>query len=322
MSTGKETVTYEAIAPLIAASTDDASGVEVTFRCPVTGMEVRSNGYWPEDGLAGRTAGQVKRGLLSSVRNTLARTVRDAVTSNSAIASIGTDATSQIIYNAGNDQVNRTHHSDNDRHAAQRSAFTTIADRFVWDDNTSRFVSSNSPTVHVSEFDALVGANPIANQFDADLAARLIGAIIASDGTVSDDERSSFASLFPSRSLDQLVAGRVPGRVDFEETTPGAGRETMLLLAWAVALTDERLSAEELAILTAAADGLGIDAARADVLSMVARGHVIDQAIVASVAGGADLDTVRSRCEDLGEQIGLGRDEAARAFIRWSKRSG
>ena len=33
-------------------------------------------------------------------------------------------------------------------------------------------------------------------------------------------------------------------------------RETMLLLAWAVALTDERATAEELAILTAAADGL------------------------------------------------------------------
>ena len=75
-------------------------------------------------------------------------------------------------------------------------------------------------------------------------------------------------------------------------------------------------------VLICVESGLGIDAARADVLSMVARGHVIDQAIVASVAGGADLDTVRSRCEDLGEQIGLGRDEAARAFIRWSKRSG
>ena len=56
-------------------------------------------------------------------------------------------------------------------------------------------------------------------------------------------------------------------------------------------------------------------------MSMIARGHVIDRAIIASVAGGADLDTVRSRCEDLGERIGLGRDEAARAFSRWSKRS-
>ena len=35
--------------------------------------------------------------------------------------------------------------------------------------------------------------------------------------------RSSVAGLVPSRSLDQLVAGRTPGRVDFEETTPGAG---------------------------------------------------------------------------------------------------
>jgi len=30
---------------------------------------------------------------------------------------------------------------------------------------------------------------------------------------------------------------------------------------------------------------------------------------------------VRTRVEDLGEQIGLGRDEAARAFIRWTKRA-
>lgn len=228
MSAAPNPITYDVVGPLVVATKDESSGVFVTLRCPVTGVEVLSDGPWPDEGLAGRTAGQVKRGLLSSVRNSLARTVGSAIGSHtgSPVASIGAEASAQIIYGAGNQQAYREHHSDKDRRAATVSAFNRVAWRFAWDDHTSRFVAAESPTVQQSEFDRLVGANPIANAFDREVTTRLIGSLIASDGAVTDDERASFAALFQGVSLDQVVAARAPGRVDFEETT-GAGSPTV-----------------------------------------------------------------------------------------------
>ena len=323
MSAAPNPVTFDSIKPLIVASDDENSGVFVTFRCPVTGMEVKADGPWPADGLLERTAGQVKRGLFASVRNSLARTVQTAIGSHtsSSVGSVGTGAAQQIIYGTGNEIGERKHRSDKDREAATVVAFSRVAGQFAWDEHTDRFVASSSPTVLDSEFDRLVAAGPIANEFDRDLIARMIASLIAGDGAISDTERTSFAGLFPSASLDQLVGSRAPGRVDFEESMPGPARETMLLLGWAVALTDERLSAEEQTVLATAAEGLGIDQERAQALGMIARSHVVDQAIAALIASGIDRDGVRTRVEDLGEQIGLGRDEAARAFIRWTKRA-
>ena len=323
MSQVPDPITYDAIRPLIVAANDENSGLFLTFRCPVTGLEVTSDGPWPADGLLERTAGQVKRGLFSSVRNSLARTVQTAIGSHasSSVGSVGTSAAQQVIYGTGNEIGERRRHSDKDREAAAIAAFSRVSGQFAWDEHTDRFVASSSPTVLESEFDRVVAAGPIANEFDRDLTARMIGSLIASDGAVTDAERASFAELFPGASLDQVVGSRAPGRVDFEESMPGPARETMLLLGWAVALTDDRLSAEEQTMLATAGDGLGIDPARAQELGMIARSHVVDQAIAALVASGMDRDTIRSRVEDLGEQIGLGRDEAARAFIRWTKRS-
>lgn len=323
MSSAPTPITFDSIKPLIVATKDENSGVFVTFRCPVTGLEVQSDGQWPDDGLLERTAGQVKRGLFASVRNSLARTVQTAVGSHttSSVGSVGTGAAQQIIYGTGNEIGERKHRSDKDRQTATLAAFNRVAGQFAWDENTDRFVAASSPTVLDSEFDRLVAAGPIANEFDRDLTARMIASLIASDGAVTDAERASFAGLFPGASLDQFVCSRAPGRVDFEESMPGPARETMLLLGWTVALTDERLSAEEHGVLTTAAEGLGIDGERALALGMIARSHVVDQAIAALVASGTDRDSVRTRVEDLGEQIGLGRDEAARAFIRWTKRA-
>ncbi|MCU1393758.1 MAG: hypothetical protein JWM34_2186 [Ilumatobacteraceae bacterium] len=313
---------YDAIAPLVAGTKDEASGVFVTFRCPATGTEVRSDGSWPADGLAERTAGQVKRGLLSSLRNTLAATVRNAVPSSSPVASVGVDATNQVIYGVGNEQAAQKHRSEHDRRAAICTAFSSVAHRFVWDERTNRFVAATSPSVQRSDFDALVGDHPLVNDYDRDVLIRLVAAIIVGDGQIADAERATFAAMFPGATLSADAASRAPGRVDFEETLPGLTRETILLLGWVVALTDDHVSAEEQALLDAAAAALGTPPERAAALATMARSHVVDQAIAALAAQGVAHDDIRPRIEALGEQIGLGRDEAARAFIRWTKRNG
>lgn len=314
-------LSHESIAPLVVSITDEPSGVVVLFRCPTTGAEVRADGAWPEDGVLERTAGQVKRGLLSHVRTSLAMSLRKAVGSSSSVASIGVDAGNQLIYNAGIEQRSAKH-SDKDRREATVRAFARVADRFTWDERQGRYVASDAPAVQQSEFDQLVSAQPLRSAFDSDVAASLVAALIAGDGTVSDAERASYAALFSGRSLDAELGRRAPGRVDLEETSAGTTRETILLLAWAVALTDEALSTSEQAILDDAAVGLQIAPERVAELATIARRHVVDEAIVHLAASGLDKDDVRQQIEQLGEQIGLGADEAARTLIRWTRRQG
>jgi hypothetical protein len=78
----------------------------------------------------------------------------------------------------------------------------------------------------------------------------MLAAVIAMDGAIGDEERQVFATFVgPEHDLDTLAARGSPGEADMAATQPGPTRETLLLLAWAVALTDENLGDGERALL-------------------------------------------------------------------------
>jgi hypothetical protein len=68
---------------------------------------------------------------------------------------------------------------------------------------------------------------------------------------LAQEERDFLANFVPSDfgSIEQLAAQPPLSPVELEETSSGATRESMLMLAWTVALTDEELDANEEAIL-------------------------------------------------------------------------
>jgi len=310
--------TYAAIKPLVAASQDTRTHVVVTFRCPATGLEVQSEAPWPDDGLLETTAKQAKRGLFGSIRNAISCTVVEAA-GGGAVGSIAGSAGQSVIYGAGQDLGSGKAHSNGDREAATAAAFNRVADRFRWDEAGHRFVASSAAQVEGSPFRDHLTGHPVTEAYDRDVLARLLGALIASDSSVGDAERADFAAMVPGASLDELTSRRAPTAVDFEETQLGPTRETILLVAWAIALSDEHLAEPERELLDTTATGLGLTPERAAEIRDMAHRHIIDEAIATLAAAGTSADAIRAQVESLGDQIGLGADEAARVVIRWQK---
>ncbi len=68
--------TYENVGPLVAAVDDLGGAALVTFRCPATGTEVKSQGEYPKPGIADKVGRVARAGALDRARIGLVRTVQ------------------------------------------------------------------------------------------------------------------------------------------------------------------------------------------------------------------------------------------------------
>jgi hypothetical protein len=118
-------------------------------------------------------------------------------------------------------------------------------------------------------------AHPITSDHDLDVFVRMLAAVIAMDGQIGDEERQVFATFVgPGHDLDALAARGSPGEAEMAATTPGPTRETLLLLAWAVALTDSALGDGERALLDWFGRALYLPADRVEALRALAAAQV------------------------------------------------
>jgi hypothetical protein len=159
-------------------------------------------------------------------------------------------------------KTNRTpDRSDAARREAVLNAFTSVEGAFGWDEAERRWVAAaavpvaagaggaSGPSPRQAFFEHL-RAHPITAEHDLDVFVRMLAAVIAMDGDIGEDEREVFASLVgPGHDLDALAARGSPGEAEMAATAPGPTRETLLLLAWAVALSDADLGEGERALL-------------------------------------------------------------------------
>lgn len=311
--------TLSNLQPLVLKAEELPSYLHVTFRCPVTATEVRAEGHYPDDSVVGRQAKQAKRTLFSSIRNKVAAEIRQQA-GPSMVGSIAGNAVANVAGGGHDVRPNNAPQSQANKDAALLAAFASVSSSFAWDDKKHQWVSSGAAVVEKSAFTEHTNAHPVP-QDDTALLHRLLAALIASDGSIGEDEKESFAAMAPGVDLDKLARKRAPKAVDFEEAANGPSRETFLLLGWAVALSDEELAPEEEALMGVAAKGLQVSDSRAAELKDIAQRYILDEAITALAAAGTDVDDIRDQVEDLGEKIGLGADEAARVVIRWSKRN-
>jgi hypothetical protein len=249
--------TYDNVAPLAANIDDHGPQVFVTFRCPVTGTEVLGTGDWPQAGLGGKASRQAKSTAMSVLRSKLAESIRTATSATGAGTAAGHAAAGAILGKGMT--TNRTpDRSEEARQAAVVDAFESVQDRFGWDEAGQRWVEASAvpagqpaqaKSPRAAFFDHLRD-HPLATDHDREILVRMLAAVIAMDGAIGDEERQVFATFVgPEHDLDTLAARGSPGEADMAATQPGPTRETLLLLAWAVALTDENLGDGERALL-------------------------------------------------------------------------
>jgi hypothetical protein len=253
--------TYDNVAPLAASIDDHGPQVLVTFRCPVTGTEVVAAGDWPQAGLGGKASRQAKSTAMSVMRTRLAESIRSVAGTTGVGTAAGHAAAGAILGRGAT--TNRTpDRSEASRQAAVLDAFESVQDRFGWDDAGQRWVDASAvppgqpagqpargSSPRAAFFDHLRD-HPLATDHDREILVRMLAAIIAMDGAIGDEERQVFATFVgPEHDLDTLAARGSPGEADMAATQPGPTRETLLLLAWAVAMTDEDLGDGERALL-------------------------------------------------------------------------
>jgi hypothetical protein len=134
-------VGYAAIEPNIARVETDGAQVQVYWKCPATGREIgQSAGTMSADAsLSNRVQASVKRSIASELIYGAARIVAGL------LGGAAGRVVSNAAYTAAND-INQRLTADVDyteasRQAAVVTAFETVKDAFVWDDERRQFVA-------------------------------------------------------------------------------------------------------------------------------------------------------------------------------------
>ncbi|MCP4444464.1 MAG: TerB family tellurite resistance protein [Myxococcales bacterium] len=314
---------YDILFPLIAQATPDGATMRVTFRCPVTGTTVEAYATMQaSDGVGSRAKAGVKRGLMWSLRGAVASAARQAVGGGMA----GSMA-SGAAYGATSNVGSSTSFSEEQKKAAMVEAFESVRGQFAWDAANNRFISVQAASEVMTEFARQLEAAPVTTPYDRTVLARMLTEIACADGELGAEERTFLASFITADigSIDQLSQQAMQNRLgaaDLSECAQGPSRETMLMLGWALAFTDQELAFAEEQRLGELATGLSLDPTRAQQLKTFAQVYAVDNMLSHVYQTGKRDDATYSWVMDFADRIGLEKTEAERADIRYRKRYG
>ncbi|MEQ8280884.1 MAG: hypothetical protein RMA76_35915 [Deltaproteobacteria bacterium] len=313
-------ITYERIQPLIAATEQRGSSMHATFTCPVTGVSVASTASIQRGkGLVDVAKQSAKKNVMWSIRSSVARTVR-SVLGSGILGRVGTDMAREVMKNV--EQGAKDSFSDDEKNAAVVQAFEAVASTFVWDPKRGQFVGASA--TEQSGFDAQLANAPVTEKFDRGVLARLLVEIAAADGKVDDDERAFLENFVTPDvgTVDALLTRGALSGADLGETAQGASRETMIMLAWAVAFADEELEMSETRRIVDAAQHLGVGGDRVDTLKHEAQLHLYDQALGNVYASGSQDTRAKADADAFAGRIGMSAEDIERADARYRRRHG
>lgn len=313
-------ITYEMIQPLIASADQQGSAMHVVFRCPVSGTTVEARGHLQAANTAtSRAAKSAKRSLFSGLRRSMTRALRSAL-GYSMAGRVAADAASGAMRTSGSSQS----YSDADRQAATIRAFQSVANQFIWDSQNNRYISGQAAGQVMTDFMQLLSGAPVDSPYDRGVLARMLTEVAAADGAVADQERMFLSSFIPPEigTVDSLAQMSRLSAAELAETAQGQSRETMVMLAWAVAFTDEDLSPQEAARLGEFAQGLGLSGERADQLKGYAQVYLVDLALGGAYPGGQRNPQAHAEVMAMASRIGLDATASERVDIRFRKRYG
>lgn len=311
-------ITYDLLRPLIANEHASGASVSVTFRCPLSGTEVRSSSYM-QPGVSSRAKQVVASSVSYSIRSGIASAVRSMVGGG-----VVGHAVSGAVYAAMPSGSGYRPHSfsDNDRRQAVVDAFQKVQGQFVWDEQHGTFVSAAARREEQPAFSRQVEKGGPSSGWDQAILARVLAEVIGGDGRVGDDERQWFAAFAGSESsLDSLLQRPPVTAAELQETSPGA-RENLLMLAWAVAYSDTDLDPREVERIHEVSRGLRIPSARSAELAAMAREYVVDQALEAVYANGWPPREHLQWVADLASRVGMDPGTLAQLDARCRKRRG
>lgn len=315
-------ISYASIHPMIVKAEDRGRTIQVGFQCPVSGKIVESSAtVVAQPTMAGNVKNTLQRSLMYQLRSSVFYALRSVFGSG-----VTGRVVSDVAYGAiprHNSAQQQQAPSEADRQAAIVEAFKRVAHNFTWDASNNRWVSAETTQASSDPLSEQINRAPLTLRYDQGVMARMIIEIARADGQLAQEERAMLTELIPPElgTLQEIAAKPALNPIELDEASQGPTRETMLLFAWAVALTDEELAQAESQRLAEFAQGLGLGQQQADAVKHKAQEFILSKAMERVSYFGYD-DNASREVQGVAQRIGMSPEQAQRTEIRLRKARG
>jgi tellurite resistance protein len=299
-------ITYESIKPLILEERLEGSTMHCKFKVEGEVFEAKNAVRVDSTNTGNKIKSMVRLNLISRMRSSLMRVIRSAVgggVAGNTAAMVGNEVVRS--------KTSGTNYSASDKKNAVVEAFDRISFNFYYDEESSSWKIAR----RLSEFERRIKANPVTLPYDKKTLARLLIEMAKADGQIAQEEKEFFQEFLDddTGSFAELMRAATLSRVELEEVSREA-KENVFMITVAVALADKEFDQSEEDKLVEYADMMGIDERQKDELIKMAQDYTIESAI--QLSGEMTRDEIYS----FADRIGMAREEAERAQIRFEKR--
>ena len=316
--------THDNIAPLIADLQTSGRSVRVVFRCPVSGEQINSShSVRGQAAASSQIMNTAKRSMMYSLQSTVSRAIRDVFGYNNMVGRVASDVARSAVHSAARTSTRNTLSSSEQREATLE-AFKKVSSRFVWDTSRGHWISARAAKDLLSPFEQQLSEHPVSHNYDRAVLARMLVEVAKADGRLSNEE-NTWLTDFISPDLGSVrdLASRPPlSAAELGETSGGGVRQTLLMVAWTLALTDEHFAEQEGQLLQHFARGMRINTNQARSARAAAQGYVLDQVLERMFTWGGHDATARQQLMALASRLGMTEQEAQVAEARYQRRKG
>jgi tellurite resistance protein len=318
-------ITYELIQPLILSEEVNGSKMTCQFEVPGTGEVIEASASIKRDkGLKSQIQKRVTRTVTSRARVSASRMVR-GILGGGMLGRIG----SQVVNTASRDltQDLTRGFTSTEKQMAVVQAFNSVAKHFKYDDvlgwkknsevveeKSKKQVQKTTPekkqvSNSASDFERLVARNPVSNNFEKDVLARMLVEVAKADGGISNDEEEFLKEFIPN--YDQITSKPLLNPIECEEVGRNS-KMTIFTTAWVIALVDLEINPLEIAKLDQFADWFGLSDKNYDEAVRMAKSYILEQSLSPS---SSNEDAITA-----GKLLELSDEDSLRIFIRYKKR--
>lgn len=315
-------LSYETVAPLIAQQQQAGRNVRFVFRCPVSNTTVQASYSFQQDpGMGAKVSAAAQRSMWYEVRRQVGYAIRGALGYN-MFGRMASDMANAAMTAGQSGRNMAAKYSDEELQIAAVEAFRSVAAQFAWDNKAGRWVSRKVLQTTMSPFERQVAEFPVEHPYDKHILGRMLVEAATADGHLGEEEESFLIEFLEDESVDQISQRPLLTEAELSECSTGGVRETMLLLASVLALSDEAMDAAEKQKLEHFAAGLGVTGPKRFDVMKKAQTFILDQAMEKMFEWGGHDETARQELLKLADRIGMDRRSAAVAEAQFQKRRG
>ena len=315
---------YENVAPLLAGTQQSGRSARFVFKCPVTNATVQANyNFSQSPGTQSRVTAAAQRSFWYEVRREVGYAIRAAFGYN-MLGRVAADMANAAMTAQQTGQSSAPRYTDEEMQVAAVEAFRGVQSQFAWDTKGNRWISKRALQDALSPFERQAAEFPVDNAYDRSILARMLVEVACADGSLHEAEESFLLEFMDQSegSVEELAQRPELTDAELGETSAGGVRETLFMLACALAFADEEFSEPEKKKLDEFANGLALPGAKkADVLKK-AQGFLLDQALEKMFTYGGHDQMARDELLKLADRIGMDRRAATVVEAQFQKRRG